>query len=362
MNPVGIVANLVAIPLFAVVLWFGLTHGVLAAIGLDAAASFVAPLARLAAEALSAVVEWFAAWPGSTVAVGSPGPWTVALAYGALFGTRGGARVLLLSAVAALAVVGPRWSPARGTLEVVVLDVGHGAATVLHLPDGRTALYDAGSDREAIDRRVIEPYLARRGVSGIDTLFLSHGDADHCSGLEGLLDSRPPRRLVTTSRVLDRMPWLLAKGRERGFEVVAASRGRSFDLGGARAVVVAPGPGDEGSDNDLSMALLLEWEGRRILLSGDLEEAGIARLLESDPPRADVVVLPHHGEGLAGLGQLLSRTRPRWAIASAPAGGGDPSARDVCRRAGAALLETGEDGAVRVWLSASGVRVETHRR
>ena len=78
------------------------------------------------------------------------------------------------------------------TLEAEFLAVGHGLAVILHTPDGQTLLYDCGRLGDpTVGRRIIAPALWARGVSRIDTVFLSHADQDHYDGLPDLLDRFP---------------------------------------------------------------------------------------------------------------------------------------------------------------------------
>ena len=78
------------------------------------------------------------------------------------------------------------------TLEAEFLAVGHGLAVLIHTPDGQTLLYDCGRLGDpTVGRRIIAPALWARGVSRIDTVFLSHADQDHYDGLPDLLDRFP---------------------------------------------------------------------------------------------------------------------------------------------------------------------------
>ena len=62
--------------------------------------------------------------------------------------------------------------------------------------------------------------------------------------------------------------------------------------------------------------LSIEYAGRRILLTGDLERDGLARLLQLPPTHADVLVSPHHGSLGANTTDLARWARPRWLIVS----------------------------------------------
>ena len=70
-------------------------------------------------------------------------------------------------------------------------------------------------------------------------------------------------------------------------------------------------------DNANSIVLLIEFSGRRILLTGDLEKDGLNRLLQSPQQQADALLSPHHGSLGANTTDLARWARPRWLLVSA---------------------------------------------
>ena len=68
------------------------------------------------------------------------------------------------------------------------LSVGHGCATVVELPDGRTILYDAGQfSSPGACAQTIAGCLWSRGITHLDAVVISHADADHYNGLPQLM-------------------------------------------------------------------------------------------------------------------------------------------------------------------------------
>ena len=67
------------------------------------------------------------------------------------------------------------------------------------------------------------------------------------------------------------------------------------------------GPGDGSTANEASVVLLVEVRGVRLLLCGDVEPEGQARLAALLPGlRVDVLKVPHHGSRYQDLDFLLS--------------------------------------------------------
>jgi beta-lactamase superfamily II metal-dependent hydrolase len=96
--------------------------------------------------------------------------------------------------------------------------------------------------------------------------------------------------------------------------------------------------------------------GPRVLLPGDLDARAEAQWLALEPdPRADVLLLPHHGSRGSSSAAFLDAVAPRMAIASAPCRSRfdmpHPEVRTRLAARSVPLAWTGRDGAVRVALA-----------
>ena len=85
--------------------------------------------------------------------------------------------------------------------------------------------------------------------------------------------------------------------------------------------------------NDDSVVVHVRGEGLDLLLTGDIESTGLTLV---SPPRAEWIVLPHHGSYRAQLDLWLDRVRPRGALAS--------TGRTMPRDTAKALRERGISG------------------
>jgi competence protein ComEC len=183
-----------------------------------------------------------------------------------------------------------------GELRCTFLAVGHGGCTVIETPDGRTLLYDAGSlTGPEVTRRYIAPYLWSRGIRRIDEVFLSHADLDHFNGIPSLLELFSVGQVSCT-------PTFDQKHTEGVRETLEAlqSHGvpirvlKAKDLVAAGDVLIEvlhpPAAGPEGNENTRSLVLLIHHAGHSLLLTGDLEGAGLERVLQLPPPRVDVLI------------------------------------------------------------------------
>ncbi|MSR56923.1 MAG: ComEC family competence protein [Planctomycetaceae bacterium] len=366
-SPVGLIVNLLAAPLVVVVLWSGyalLIVGLLVPVaGIPFAFVFDAGLRLLVwLVEESAALEW-----GHMYLPGPGGAWLAGY-YGCLVGVacgvrgdlfrRWGWKSLLTWVVAGLAWgLYPRDS---GELRCTFLAVGHGLAVLVELPGGRTLLYDAGqlqNGRRA--GQIVQGVLWERGLTRVDALVISHADIDHFNGVPGLIRMTPLGEALFHPSFLDfeqeSVRIVTDRLAARGIPMRTIGAGDRLMLDGRVAIRVRhPGLNERDPlDNANSLVLEIEYAGRKILLTGDLEKRGLQRLLEQPPAMCDVLLAPHHGSLSANTHDLAAWSAARWVTTSA--GRSDPSER--LRRVYeplASVFSTAECGAVTVVIGADG--------
>jgi competence protein ComEC len=271
-------------------------------------------------------------------------------------------RAVVLAVAASLVAVGLVFAHRPdGTTRITVLDVGQGDAILVEGGRGGRLLVDGGPDPDRLlielDRRL--PPWDRR----IDVVVLTHPHEDHVAGL-ALLLSR-----YRIGRVFE--PGMRGPGpgyAQWTSELAAPDappRGRLFtgdrlavdDLA-LRVLWPDPGrvpaePGDSGrSINDVSIVLLGEVDGRRVLLTGDVEDDVDPILAARGLPSIDLLKVAHHGSGTASTVAFLDVVRPSVAIVSAGADNpyGHPARTTLehLTATGARVLRTDTDGSVEV--------------
>jgi competence protein ComEC len=251
-------------------------------------------------------------------------------------------------------------------LRCTFLSVGHGTCVVLETPDGRVLLYDAGSlAGPDAARRQVAPYLWHRGIRRIDEVMLSHADLDHFNGLPALVERFNVGQVTRTPSFADkRTPGVieaLALLEKRGVPVRTVSAGQRLSTGEVEMRVLhPPAEGPEGNENARSLVLLVRHANHTILLTGDLEGTGLARVLSLPPVPVQVLMAPHHGSPASNIPPLAAWTQPTVVVSSQRRGEGR-KAREVYAAVRAAYLGTDEHGAVTVRSHATGVVVETFR-
>jgi competence protein ComEC len=263
--------------------------------------------------------------------------------------------------------------PTADEMRCTMVAVGHGGCTVLEMPDGRTVLYDAGAmDGPGVTRRQIAPFLWSRGIRHIDEVILSHADLDHFNGLPALLERFSVGQVTSTPTFADKstpgVRETLAALERFHVPLRIVEAGQLLSGGEVEIQVLHPeGTKPEGKENYRSMVLLVQHADHRVLLTGDLEGPGLARVANLPPPQVDVLMAPHHGSWAGDQLELVNRTN--LALRTHPAvivscQGLPKSSRlrpDPYAASGAHYLGTWPHGAITIRSKAGLLEVETFR-
>ena len=253
-----------------------------------------------------------------------------------------------------------------GRLQCTFLSLGHGCSVLVELPSGQTMLYDAGQFASPeFGARSVAASLWSRGITHLDAVVVSHADADHYNLLPQLLERFSVGVVYVSPVMFDEENRALAALRQaiREAEVPVGEIFANDRLEGGEGcgieVMHPPSRGVLGNDNANSIVLAIEYEGRRILLPGDLESPGLDDVLAEAPWDCDVLLAPHHGSRRSNPPGLAAWCSPEWVIVSGSLNDYDPETEATYRGAGGQLLHTGRIGAVQVVVEQGGLEVES---
>lgn len=362
---VGIPATLAATPLVSLALM-----GSLASLAVDFAwpdlATFLAGGVSVLLGALERVAEvsaaprWASVWTTRTsVVAGSLG---MALAMHIARQPRIGARArrLLVAAYAASGLL--IWPlllalQGRGSVELLVIDVGQGDAIAVRSPRGRWILVDAGPPSRDADPRAHPAVraLEARGVGRLEALVLTHPDLDHIGGAEAVLaaldvgavyDPALPAAKEDFVAVLD-------AAASHGVPWRAARAGARIELDGVVLDVLHPPDsiGRDAESNATSVVLRLAFGAFDALLTGDAY-TDVERALLPEIGGLEVLKVGHHGSDTSTDSLLVAHAQPQVALISVGRTNryGHPSPRVVARleRGGAEVRRTDLEGTISV--------------
>lgn len=202
-------------------------------------------------------------------------------------------------------------APFSGT-EYIQLDMGDADAAVLR-QEKHVLVVDAGEYGGDLASYLRAEHLP------VDLLVLTHLHSDHAGGVRELLDEGIPiRRCVMPSGALaadfdEEVLPLLARMEANGTVIETVHRGDILQWAEGKLTVLFPPKGFSASNaNDGSMALLVEAEGVKLLLTGDLS----ARYGQYAAVSADVVKAAHHGSKNGTTQAFLDESAPTAVLVS----------------------------------------------
>jgi competence protein ComEC len=151
----------------------------------------------------------------------------------------------------------------------------------------------------------------------IDMIVMTHPHADHVDGLVEVLGRYDVGMVLATGvKGGDKGAAEFWKEvREQGVGVEVARAGRDFSIGSVFMDVLYPIEelvGEEVENlNNSSIAMMVEYEDVRVLLTGDLEEEGEEEILRAGGNlEADIYKAGHHGSKTASSLAFMERVRP----------------------------------------------------
>lgn len=387
-TPGAIISNLLVLPWveFLVILGFGAT--VLGFILLPVA-QVLGNTIWLLLLCLENIADLVASLPGASIYIAVPG-WPVILGYYValllfleLLKREEKPRLNLKRTIVCLLFLsviyvwnGLTTDNSAGQLVVTFLDVGQGDSIFIQTPRNKHILIDGGGEEKAPDghdkvgQRVVLPFLRRQGISRLDLVIATHPHNDHIGGLNEVLAGIRVDQVIDNGQVFDSAAYrrFMALIRANSIKEQVAKVGQAIELGaGLRGVIISPFQPLSGDTNSDSVVFKLNYGRISFLFTGDLEEAGEERLLNSGTElRANILKVGHHGSRTSTSDEFLRRVAPELAVISAGKNNRyrHPHRSTLERLAGAGIkyLRTDLDGAITVRTNGRSYTIERERR
>ena len=186
--------------------------------------------------------------------------------------------------------------------DLVFVDVGQGDC--IHIRDGsRDVLIDGGGSWSYnIGKETLKPYLLKNGAWNVDMAIATHLHMDHFKGLEELTDVYPVKQTRT--------------GLTAGDVIPVSERVWIETLW---PLEIDPTEGQE--SNEACSVFMIHYDDWKILITGDLDEAGELKMVEyyerkglKKRLQAHILKVGHHGSATSTSDVFLDAVNPQIAV------------------------------------------------
>ena len=249
-------------------------------------------------------------------------------------------------------------------LAISFVDVGQGDSIVLQSENNREIfVIDTGGQlsfaRESWQERATQsgvnysllPFIKGEGITKIDGLFLTHGDADHMGDALSFVQQIPVDWIYVgkgslNHKSIQRLARQLPKDTKIREVAVGETIGEHVTL-----QVLAPALEGQGKNED-SLVLTTTIRGQHFLFTGDLDQAGERWLLQQYPQLTiDVLKVGHHGSKTSSDPLFIEQLKIKQAIISCGRNNRfkhpHPEVLATFKQAGVKLYRTDESGMIR---------------
>jgi len=280
----------------------------------------------------------------SSMTLVSPIPWTLLMFYGALFFFCSETfrilyhrkkRKTLISIVSSILIISylGSFTPVltRDNSEIVFVDVGQGDCIHVRTPGGKNILFDGGGNADyKVGKKILLPYLLKKGVDRLDYVFVTHLHTDHFQGIKELSNYMDTGRLVVYDGNRVNTDELTGDSHIKKEDIIYVGKGDRLRIEeGVYIDALYPckkdidsylvDSGTSGDENDYCLVMRLDYRGLKILITGDLREEGERSLISEyiDPKerlKSTILKVGHHGSKYSTSQEFLDYVDPGVAV------------------------------------------------
>ena len=234
----------------------------------------------------------------------------------------------------------------KSEFEIDFIDVGQGDSILIRLPDEKLILVDTGPEKSSEE---LVKYLKKRmkkfDINKISYLILTHPDSDHVGGSLRVLKNIKidkilrPKILInsetskygnlgygytTSKHYVETIKYASKKFDMEFFDTNTKIKSKQYKidfLTPNKDVYFSNNKNDlnDINTNEYSPMIMIEYGGKKILLTGDATdktEKELLNLYEKEMLDVDILKVSHHGSNTSTSEEFLKIIKPEYAIIS----------------------------------------------
>ena len=203
----------------------------------------------------------------------------------------------------------------QSSLNVTVLDVGQGLSVLINC-DNHYMLYDGGNGDYS---SFLVSYLSKNSITNFDYVIASHYDADHISGLVGVIYNYSVSQLIAPNYTVSSRIYnsFIKAINTKGISITYPTIGATYPLGNAKLQILAPNSPAYESENDYSIVVKITFGDSSVLITGDATQYSENEMINNQIDlNSDILVVGHHGSSSSTSSQFLNAVNPQYAVIS----------------------------------------------
>lgn len=251
-----------------------------------------------------------------------------------------------------------------GFAEVCFVDVGQGDSCFIKTERGGNILIDGGD--KGTGKYTLKSFLRKYAALKLDAVFISHIHDDHITGIKELMEEGYPIKTIYVSELASQSGGynkIKSLADNTGAEVVALSEDDVIELDNIIFKVVSSGykgDGKNGSENDNSLVLRMEYGENSFLFTGDATRRQETQIMGDDDIDTDFLKVGHHGSYTSSGKDFIEEVSPLIAVISVGENNkyDHPSEETISTldRLGITVMRTDLDGTISIIMTDDDIR------
>jgi len=270
-------------------------------------------------------------------------------------------------------IIGAFSSANREEVLIEFIDVGQGDCILIRDGDINFLIDTGGTPLSDYDigKNILLPYLQKSGVNRLDGIFVSHFHEDHSEGLLSILDDIRIDNVFIGYKKEDSQLYTrtIEELNKRKIQVSLLTKKDRISWS-KNAYIEVINPSDyimkkyTQEENNLSLVLLFNAYGKRVLFTGDIEEDVEEDLIrENGELKIDILKVAHHGSKTSTTENFIKLLKPSHAVIQVGKNNFGHPNEDVLKRLfkkDIKVFRTDKEGLVTAKISAHKLEISTY--